>query len=190
MALVAVIGAGAMGLAAAYYALKQGHRVVVYEADRVPGGMAAHFDFDGLSIERFYHFICKADTPTFELMRELGIAEKLVWRPTSMGYFIDGKHYRWGDPISLLTFPLLDPLSKLRYGLQMFVTTHRTDWSALENINAKDWIIRGCGQRVYDLLWRRLLELKFFEYADNISAAWIGTRIKRVGTSRSSIFQE
>ena len=57
---VAVVGAGAMGLCAAYYAAKAGHRVTVFEHDRVPGGMAAHFDFDGFSIERFYHFVCKA----------------------------------------------------------------------------------------------------------------------------------
>ena len=42
----------------------------------------------------------------------------------------------------------------------------------------------------YEVLWRRLFELKFFEYADNISAAWICTRIKRVGTSRKSLLQE
>jgi protoporphyrinogen oxidase len=70
---VAVIGAGAMGLAAAYHALKAGHDVVLYEGDSVPGGMAAHFDFGGLSIERFYHFVCKADQPLFDLMVELGI---------------------------------------------------------------------------------------------------------------------
>jgi protoporphyrinogen oxidase len=190
MGRVAIVGAGAMGLAATYHALKLGHRAVVYEADKVPGGMAAHLDFDGLSIERFYHFVCKADAPTFELMAELGIGDELVWRPTSMGYFINGAHYAWGDPISLLTFPLLGPLSKLRYGLQMYATTRRRDWSALENTSAKDWIVSGCGQAVYDLLWRRLLDLKFFEYSDNVSAAWIGARIKRVGTSRRSMFQE
>ena len=91
MANVAIVGAGAMGLAAAFHALKAGHRVSVFEADKVAGGMAAHFDFDGLSIERFFHFICKPDYPMFELMEELGIADKLVWRETSMGYFIDGK---------------------------------------------------------------------------------------------------
>ena len=35
-----------------------------------------------------------------------------------------------------------------------------------------------------------MFDLKFYEYADNISAAWIWTRIKRVGTSRRSMFQE
>jgi protoporphyrinogen oxidase len=187
---VTVIGAGAMGLAAAYYALKAGHDVVLYEGDSVPGGMAAHFDFGGLSIERFYHFVCKADQPLFDLMDELGIGDKMVWRETSMGYFIDGKHYPWGDPISLLTFPKLSPISKIRYGLQAFTQTKRSDWSVLENVNAKDWLIKGLGSQAYDMLWRRLLDLKFCEYADDISAAWIATRIKRVGTSRKSILQE
>jgi acetylornithine deacetylase/succinyl-diaminopimelate desuccinylase-like protein len=39
--------------------------------------MAAHFDFSGTSIERFYHFVCKSDAPTFALMEELGIADKI-----------------------------------------------------------------------------------------------------------------
>lgn len=190
MAQVAVIGAGAMGLAAAYHALKAGHQVDVFEIDSVPGGMAAHFDFDGLSIERFYHFVCKSDLPTLELMAELDIGDRMKWRPTSMGYFIDGRHYPWGDPISLLRFPRLDLVSKIRYGLQMFLATRRTDWSSLETVSAKDWFISGAGQKTYDVLWRRLFELKFFEYADNISAAWIWTRIKRVGTSRRSLLQE
>ena len=69
MARVAIIGAGAMGLAAAYHAAKAGHRVTVFEADRIAGGMAAHFDFGGLSIERYYHFVCKSDQATFDLMR-------------------------------------------------------------------------------------------------------------------------
>ncbi len=190
MANVAVIGAGAMGLAAAYHALKQGHDVTIYEGDTIAGGMAAHFDFGGISIERFYHFVCKADEPLFELMADLSIGDKMVWRETSMGYFINGKHYAWGDPVSLLTFPKLSLLSKLRYGFLAFIQTKRNDWSPLEHVNAKDWFIRRTGKRAYDLLWKSLLELKFYEYADNISAAWIATRIKRVGTSRKSLLQE
>ena len=39
-------------------------------------------------------------------------------------------------------------------------------------------------------MWRPLFDLKFYEFADNISAAWLWTRIKRVGTSRKSLLQE
>ncbi|MDR3562449.1 MAG: NAD(P)/FAD-dependent oxidoreductase [Negativicutes bacterium] len=190
MAKLAVIGAGAMGLAAARYALMRGHTVEVFEAGDRPGGMAAHFDFGGLSIERYYHFICKSDQPTFALLAELGIADRLRWRPTSMGYFIEGRHFRWGDPLSLLRFPLLGPLAKFRYGLQMFLTTRAKDFEHLEGVNAADWFIAGSGRKAFDLLWRRLLALKFHEYADDISASWIATRIKRVGNSRRSLFQE
>jgi protoporphyrinogen oxidase len=187
---VVVIGAGAMGLAAAYHALKRGHDVALVEAAGEPGGMAAHFDFSGLSIERFYHFVCKSDQATFDLLTELGLSDKLRWVPTSMGYYFDGALYPWGDPISLLQFPHLSLVEKFRYGMMMFTSSNRRDWRPLENLSAKNWIESWCGKSVYDRLWRPLFDLKFYEYADNISAAWLWTRIKRVGTSRRSMFQE
>ena len=55
---VAVIGAGVMGLATAYYLSKSGYEVTVLESEKDIGGMAVSFDFDGIDIERFYHFTC------------------------------------------------------------------------------------------------------------------------------------
>jgi len=187
---VAIVGAGAMGLCAAYYAAKAGHRVTVFEHDRVPGGMAAHFDLGGISIERFYHFVCKADQTTFDLMEELGLGDLMRWRPTSMAYFTDGRLHRWGDPFSLLALPGLGLIDKLRYGLLAYTSTRRTDWKRLDALKAHEWVQGWVGRRAYEKLWHPLLHLKFFEHADNISAAWIWTRLKRVGTSRSSLFQE
>jgi protoporphyrinogen oxidase len=46
------------------------------------------------------------------------------------------------------------------------------------------------GNRTYDVLWKSLFELKLYEYADTISAAWIGARIQRMGNSRRSLMQE
>jgi protoporphyrinogen oxidase len=190
MAHVAVVGAGVMGLAAAYHAAKAGHSVELLEAGPQPGGMAAHFDFDGLSIERFYHFVCKADTPTFALLDELGLGDRMRWRTTSMGYFIDGKLHEWGNPFALLTFPAVSLLSRLRYGLLAFVSTRRERWDAIETQTAREWITRWAGVEVYDRLWKPLLDLKFHEYAENVSAAWIWTRVKRIGRSRKSLFEE
>ena len=167
MARVVVLGAGAMGLAAAYRALALGHSVTLLEAAPEPGGMAAHFDLGGLSIERFYHFVCKSDEPTFELMRELGIGDRMRWRPTSMGYFIGGALHPWGDPLSLLRFPHLGCSRSSATALLMFVSTRRDSWEALEHISAASWIERWCGQAVYDRLWRPLFDLKFYEHADN-----------------------
>jgi protoporphyrinogen oxidase len=185
-----VIGAGPMGLAAAYQALKQGFDVDVLEGDDRVGGMAAHFDFDGLSIERFYHFCCLSDHDTFALMDELGMGDRMRWVATKMGYYVDGKLYRWGDPISLLAFPKLDLVSKIRYGLLAFTSTKRSDWRRLDKVSAKDWFIAWTGPKVYEKLWKPLLELKFYELTDQVSAAWIWQRIKRIGKSRKSLFEE
>ena len=190
MSRVVVIGAGVMGLAAAYHAVKRGHDVTLLEAAAEPGGMAAHFDFGGLSIERFYHFVCRADQATFDLLAELGLGDKMRWVATSIGYYFDGTLRPWGDPLSLLRFPHLSLVEKVRYGLMMLASTRREDWRPLENVSAKDWIEGWCGRPVYHRLWKPLFDLKFYEYADNISAAWIWTRIKRLGTSRRSMFQE
>ncbi|QXC52237.1 NAD(P)/FAD-dependent oxidoreductase (plasmid) [Agrobacterium salinitolerans] len=190
MSRVVIIGAGAMGLAAAHRAAQLGHEVDLIEADSVPGGMAAHFDFCGLSIERFYHFVCKFDEPTFKLMDELGIGGKMRWRPTSMGYFVKGKIHPWGDPFSLLRFPHLSLIAKVRTGLQMFLTTKTNNFASIEHKTARKWLEGGSGKEVYNTLWKRLMDLKFYELADGISASWIATRVRRIGNSRRSIFQE
>lgn len=179
-----------MGLAAAYYAAKAGHQVVVFESDPGPGGMAAHFDFDGLSIEKFYHFVCKTDAPTFEMLDELGLGDKMRWVDTKMSYYIDGTIHPWGGPFALLRFPLMSFVQKFRYALSVFRQTKKSHFDDLEHLSARDWIVRDCGQATYDLLWKRLLELKFYEYANDISAAWIATRVKRIGNSRKSMMQE
>ncbi|UCE90560.1 MAG: NAD(P)/FAD-dependent oxidoreductase [Pseudomonadota bacterium] len=190
MSHVAVIGAGVMGLACAYDLLRKGHQVTIYEADDRVGGMSAHFDFGGLSIERYYHFICKPDKDMFRLLADLGISDKLKWRPTKMGYFYDGTLYEWGTPLALLKFPRLSLLSKLRYGFHMYLSTKRERWQPLDGREATEWIKRWIGGQAYDVLWRRLFELKFHRFTGNLSAAWIWARIKRVGQSRKNMFQE
>jgi protoporphyrinogen oxidase len=179
-----------MGLAAAYQASLDGHQTELIEAAPEAGGMAAHFDFGGLSIERFYHFVCRADSPTFQLLHDLDIADKMRWRETTMGFYCGGKLHPWGDPVALLTLSEAGLWTKLRYGLFAFVCVRRNRWDALETEPAESWLKRWCGPKGFELFWRPLLEYKFYEYAPSVSAAWIWTRIRRLGRSRKSIFQE
>ncbi len=186
----AILGAGPMGLATAYELLKRGWKVDIYERDEKIGGMTASTDLDGLKIERYYHFICAPDTPYFEYLEELGIHDRLRWADTKMGFFYNGKLHDWGNPWALLKFPELDLVSKLRYGAHAFFTTKVRDWRALDRVGVTPWLKKWVGERAYAVLWEKLFALKFFEYKDSLSAAWLGTRIKRVGLSRRSIFQE
>ncbi len=187
---VAVIGAGPMGLMTTYDLLKKGYDVTLFERDDRIGGMSASFDFDGTKIERFYHFICKPDQPMFDLLKDFKLQSKLKWRDTSMGLYYDGKLYNWGSPASLLTFPKLGLITKLRYGLLAWTTCRIKDWRKLDKIDVTTWLKKWLGNKGYDALWHKLFHYKFYEYKNDLSAAWLGTRIKRVGLSRKNIFQE
>lgn len=187
---IVVLGAGPMGLMTAMELLKAGYDVDIYERDDRIGGMSASFDFDGTEIERYYHFICKTDYPLFDLLKDLGLSSKLRWTDTKMGFFYHGKLYKWGTPTALLAFDKLGLVSKIRYGLHAMYTKGISDWRPYDRMVATDWIRKWIGKQAYEVLWKSLFDLKLFEYAENISAAWIGTRIKRVALSRSNLMQE
>ncbi len=187
---VAVLGAGPMGLAVAYQLIKDGKQPVVYEADNRVGGMTASFDFGGLPIERYYHFHCTSDTGFMRVLRELGLENKLHWVHTKMAYYYQGAVHPWGNPIALLRFSGLTLIEKIRAGLFLFLATKRSQWRDLDPLEATSWMKRWMGERTYDVLWRKLFDFKFYEYAEQLSAAWIWARIRRLGRSRYNLFQE
>lgn len=187
---IAVLGAGPMGLAVAYQLACDGHQPVLFEADDRVGGMTACFDFSGLQIERYYHFHCTSDSAFLQMLNELGIAEKMHWVETKMGYWYQGQLQAWGNPIALLRFRGLGWIAKFRYGLHAFLCTRRTDWQPLDHVEAIGWIKRWVGAEAWEVLWRRLFDYKFYEYSSNLSAAWIWSRIRRIGRSRSSLMRE
>jgi protoporphyrinogen oxidase len=187
---IAVLGAGPMGLAVAYQLARDGHQPVIFEADDRVGGMTAAFDFNGLRIERYYHFHCISDAAFLEMLDELGIADRMRWTETRMGYFYRGKVHPWGNPLALLRFPGLSLLAKFRYGLHAFLSTKRNDWRPLDKVEATGWIRRWVGEEAWEVLWRRLFDYKFYDQAYGLSAAWIWSRIRRIGRSRYNIFRE
>ncbi len=187
---IAVLGAGPMGLAVAYQLARDGHFPVLFEADDRVGGMTASFDFSGLSIERYYHFHCISDHAFLGVLGELGLADQMRWVETKMGYWYQGQLQPWGNPVALLKFRGLSLLSKIRYGLHAFLCTKRNDWKPLDNVDAATWIRRWVGPQAWEVLWRRLFDYKFYEYSNNLSAAWIWSRIRRIGRSRYSLFKE
>jgi len=187
---IAVLGAGPMGLAVAYQLARDGHKPVVFEADDRVGGMTAAFDFSGLSIERYYHFHCISDHAFLTVLDELGLADKMRWVETKMGYWYQNRLQPWGNPVALLKFKGLSFVAKFRYGLHAFLSTKRNDWTPLDNVEATGWIRRWVGAEAWEVLWRRLFDYKFYDYSDNLSAAWIWSRIRRIGRSRYSLFRE
>lgn len=187
---VAVLGAGPMGLVVAYELLKQGQKVVIFEADSVVGGMTASFDFEGVDIERYYHFICQSDEALFKLLRDLEIDDKLCWVKTKMGFYYQGKLFEWGSVSGLLKFQPLVFFDRIRYGIFALISVFRKNWEDLDKIDAVSWIKKWIGVNAYNITWKSLFDQKFHHYTSNLSAAWIWARIHRFGVSSMNGYLE
>lgn len=187
---VAVLGAGPMGLAVAYQLARDGHKPILFEADDRVGGMTATFNFGGLNIERYYHFHCISDKDFLNILNELHLVDKMKWVETKMGFYYKSEVSPWGNPLALLKFKDLSLTAKFRYGLHAFLSTKRNDWKTLDDVEATSWIKRWVGVEAYNVLWKKLFDYKFYHFTENLSAAWIWSRIRRIGRSRYSIFRE
>lgn len=167
---IAIIGAGPMGLICAYDLAKKGYAVEIFGKDSIPGGMSAHFDFSGIDIELFYHFVCGPDYPMFDLMKELGIYDTLQWTDTKMGLFYQGTLYKWGGPFELFSFPHASIIQKIRYGVHVFFASKVKNWHAFDGVTALDWIKKWEGEDNYRKFCDSLFQLKFYEIKGDIAA--------------------
>jgi protoporphyrinogen oxidase len=188
---IAIVGAGAGGLAAAYDLAGLGHSVTVYEAAPNAGGLASgfkepHWDW---SMERFYHHWFQTDQHILKLIDEIGASDKVLFpRPYTVIYY-QGRFYPFDHmfsnmPLFLLRhFPLIDTI---RFGLAGAYLKFNPRWRPLERVTADEWMTRWMGRNVYETLWKPLLVGKFSDHYQEVNMAWMWARIHsrttRLGT--------
>lgn len=182
---IIIIGAGITGLTAAVRLVDQRCKVTVVEASSNVGGLAGSVMLEGVPVERYYHFICREDQDLIKFIHELGLADKLSWSEAGTSCFINGEVYSFNNPLDLLRFHPIPFLQRLRFGLHVATSQFRKSWLGLDKIAAKPWLIQKVGQSAYEAIWDPLLRIKFGEYHEQISAAWIWHRIHRVARSRT-----
>ncbi len=187
---VGIIGGGLAGLAAAYDLGRAGYEVTVLEAAPELGGLASSIFIDGEPLERFYHFICRPDTDLIALVEELGIADRLHWRPTRTSFFYDGRMYQFGTPFDLIGFAPVPFWQRIRFGLNIIHSRYRRRWLELDRVPARQWLIEQIGEQAYNVIWHPLLKVKFGDFYDQISAAWIWHRVNRVVRSREHLWSK
>lgn len=184
---IAILGGGPMGLAIAYELTLRGYKPILFEADDRLGGMAACFDFEGLEIERYYHFHCLNDFAFMQLLKEVGIKNQLNWRQTKMGFYYNGRLYKWGSLNSVIQFSRIPWISRIRYLLHAARCLTIRNWLHLDDMTATSWLKKWLGEKGYVVLWEKLFAYKFYHYSDQVSAAWIWSRIRRIGQSRRQL---
>ncbi len=188
---VAIIGAGVAGLTAAYELSKKGHRVTIFEKDDSPGGQLGTFEIGGTHLEKFYHHIFRGDRDVINLLAELGLADRLQWLPSKVGFHYSGHTYNFVTPTDLLRFKPLSLIDRVRLGLVSLYLQRLRKWSKLEPFTAKQWIIKNAGKRNYEMIWGPLLKSKFGDKADDVGMAWLWGRLfVRLGSRGKGMQQE
>jgi protoporphyrinogen oxidase len=176
---VAVLGAGIAGLTAAHRLALAGHRPTVYERWPGLGGQVATIDVgDGHLLERYYHHLFTSDREIVSLYEELGMNGAVDWLPSSVAFFADGSSHPFTSPGDLLRFRPLSVRSRLRMGLAvLWLQRRHRDVGPFEQITAREWIVRAMGTEVWERIWGPLLRGKFGDRADDISMAWLWSKL-------------
>ena len=181
---IAIIGAGATGLTAAWKLSSMGHTVTVYEKNHFIGGLSAAIPIGNDNLEVYYHHVFTNDTVFIDTVKELGLENDLKWYEPSNVIYINKKIYPFTSPMDLLMFKPLSFISRIRMGMMVLQARFVKNHLAIEDITAKEWIIRHGGEECYNLVWEPLLNSKFDIDTDNISATWIWNKFKLRGGSR------
>jgi protoporphyrinogen oxidase len=187
---VAIIGAGAGGLVAAYDLARAGRQVTVFEAESYVGGLASGFKAPHWewSVERFYHHWFASDRHILGLIDELGWTDQVVFpRPITVVYHA-GSFYPLDSPLAVLRFPGIPFVDRLRIGVVIAYLRYLSPWQPLERSTAHEWLSSRVGRRAYESLWEPLLIGKFGPHYREVNMAWFWARVK-ARTPRLGTFQ-
>ena len=174
---VGVIGGGVAGMAAAYRLIQGGHRVALYEASPFLGGLVRTFEVGGGRLESFYHHLFSTDTTIIRLIEELGLGDQLSWRNSKVGFYHGGRLYDFVTPLDLLRFRPMPLIDRVRMGLAAVYLRRQKDWHRYESITAAEWIRRYMGKGAYEAIWGPLLRGKFGDAYEELSMAWLWSKI-------------
>jgi len=190
---IAILGGGFTGLAAAFY-LQKRHKVVLFEKEKVLGGLAVGFKQENWNwyLERAIHHLFANDKEIIDLASEVGFNGILFRSP------ITASLYKVPNPLSLklrrtsnyriipvdtpqdfLKFPLLSLPLKIRAGMVVAFLKLSPFLSIYEKQTAEEFLKKTMGEETWNVLWRELFRKKFGKYAENILASFIWARIKK-----------
>jgi protoporphyrinogen oxidase len=185
--MIGVVGGGVAGLAAAYRLQNHGYDVRVFEAAGDIGGLAAVYETDGDPIEKFYHHLSKSEETIVELAEELGLGDDVEWHIGKNAYYVDGVVHPMDTPWQILAYPHLSIYDKFRLGMLVLGIDVRggrpsrdtyEDFRDFEDVPIREFLLEHTSRGVFENFFLPLLEAKFGDRWDEVSAAWLLGRVQ------------
>jgi protoporphyrinogen oxidase len=185
--MIAIVGGGVAGLAAARRLQAHGVDARVFEASDQVGGLAATHETAGDPIEAFYHHLSASEETIVDVIEDLGLADDLRWPIGKNAYYVDGTVHPMDKPWEILAFPYLSTYDTFRLamltqeidvrgGIPSFDTYDRLE--DFEDVGVEEFIVEHTTRGVYERFFEPLLEAKFGDRVDDVSAAWLLGRVK------------
>ena len=181
---VAILGGGITGLTSAFYLLREGADVTVFESRPQLGGLATYFNFGKFSWDKFYHCILTSDKPLLQLIDDLGLSPEIRWTETKVGFFAEQALYPMTSSLDFLRFPPLNLWQKARLGMGVLYASRIKEGRPLEKLLASEWLTRIFGEANYRKMWGPLLKCKLGACREEASAAFIWATIARLYSTR------
>ena len=183
---VGIIGGGVAGLTAAYRLLQKGYRIHLFEASPQLGGPVRTFEIGGEPIECFYHHLFTTDTAAVRMIEELGLGDRLTWRPSKVGIFYGDRIYPFVTPLDLLRFSPVSVIDRVRLGWMGLYLRRQRDASRFEDVTAMEWVRRFAGRRNLDVVWGPLLRGKFGDLHGQLVMTWLWNKVHLRFASRGA----
>jgi len=185
--MIGIVGGGIAGLATAYRLQQHGYDVQIFEASDQVGGLAAVYETAGDPIDKFYHHLSASEETIVELVEELGLGDHLEWPIGKNAYYWDGTVYPMDKPWEILAYPKMSLYDKFRLamltqeidvrgGIPKFDTYENLE--DFEDVPIEEFLLDHTTRGVYEGFFEPLLDAKFGDRMDDVSAAWLLGRIK------------
>jgi len=172
-----VLGGGLAGVGTAFALARSGWSdITVIERGSALGGLAGSFERDGHFYPLGYHHILQRDRTLRYFLGLIGALPAVKWRRIRMLFRLRSGLYDLGSPGGFLRFPL-SPLDKARFVRLMLRAARKRDWSDWYDRSATELVDSWAGPAVRNAVFEPLCRLKFELGCDDVSAAWLGSRL-------------
>jgi protoporphyrinogen oxidase len=179
-----IIGGGISGLTAAYRLACRGLNIMLVEKQSNLGGILRPIFFSGNRYDSAYHHFFAHDRVVFDLLAELDLTNKLVWRSVKTGFYHAGTWHDISSPMDLLKFSPLKLSERINVALKFYRAKYMKHISHLDGISVADWLNLKPGSALERIVGR-LSQAKFGLDPSQTSAAFFCGRMGARAQSRS-----